>query len=67
MAKTISIKWCTEDVLYRAEVLEIIITEEDAEKILDLIKNNHDSNEGINWHVIDTWIWYFKNFKNKTN
>ena len=56
--KTISITWCTEDVLNQAEERGINLTEEQADKILDLMDKKHDCTIGINWDVIDVWIDY---------
>jgi hypothetical protein len=49
----IAIVWNTEDVLSRAEELEIEITEDDARNILGTLLNDFDANYGINWSAID--------------
>lgn len=54
--KTINIKWSTDDVLWRAEDMNVKITEEQADDVLSLLESNHDANVGINWDVIDYYI-----------
>jgi hypothetical protein len=54
--KTISIKWGTEDVLWQADNLDIELTEEQAEDILESLEEGHDSSVGINWDVISYYI-----------
>lgn len=58
--KTITITWSTEDVLTRAEELEIDITEEQADQILEKMDREHDATIGINWDVIDTYLYDIK-------
>jgi hypothetical protein len=64
--KTISIKWSTLDVLGVAENMEIDLTEQEADKILDAIEYYHDAELGINWLVIESYIQDFIEEK-KTN
>ena len=54
--KTISIKWSTEDVLWQADNLDIELTEEQAEDILESLAECHDASIGINWDVISFYI-----------
>ena len=54
--KTIAIKWCTEDVLWQADNLDIELTEEQAEDILESLGEGHDASIGINWDVISFYI-----------
>ena len=54
--KTISIKWSTEDVLFKAEEMGIELTEDQADAILDNIEHYHDASVGINWDVIEFHI-----------
>jgi acyl-homoserine lactone acylase PvdQ len=54
--KTIEIRWSTEDVLMKAEEMDIELTEEQADIILDNIERHHDACVGINWDVIDYHI-----------
>lgn len=54
--KTIEIKWSTEDVLTQAENLDIKLTEEQADEILESLQDNHDATIGINWDVITCYI-----------
>ncbi len=49
--KTISIEWSTPDVLEVAPDL----TEEEADRVLELAESHHDANEGINWIVLEYW------------
>lgn len=63
--KTIEIRWSTEDVLGKAEEMDIELTEEQADAILDNIERSHDASVGINWDVIEYHIeslaFYSKN------
>lgn len=54
--KTIAIKWGTEDVLWQAEQLDLELTEEQADDILESLENKHDASVGINWDVISYYI-----------
>lgn len=56
MSKSITIKWYTDDVVWRAEEMDIQLTQEEAYKILKIIEKNHDPEVGINWNVIDYYI-----------
>lgn len=53
---SISIKWTVYDVLQRAGELDIPLSEEEAEIILENIFDQHDANIGVNWDVIDAAI-----------
>lgn len=55
---TISIKWSAIDVKERAKQIEVEITDDQAKEVLSLMDNKHDANIGINWEVIDEWIYY---------
>lgn len=57
--KTISIVWSTNDILAKAEQLCINITENQADKLLDIIKHYHDAEVGINWDVISSYLFQF--------
>lgn len=50
--KSISISWGTDDVLGKAEEMEVEISMEEANEILDIIERQHDATIGINWDVI---------------
>lgn len=52
----ISIIWSWEDIQTHDESLSKI----DCERILYLMEKNHDCNVGINWDVIDNWIYFYK-------
>ena len=54
--KTIEIRWSTEDVLMQADNMNIDLTEEQADDILDNILHHHDACVGINWDVIEFHI-----------
>jgi hypothetical protein len=54
--KTIEIKWSTLDVLGVADNMNIELTEQEADKILDSIEYYHDAELGINWLVIENYI-----------
>jgi len=54
--KTIEIKWSTSDVLGVAENMDIELTEQEADKILDSLEYYHDAELGINWLVIENYI-----------
>jgi hypothetical protein len=56
---SIRIKWSIGDVLVRAEKLNIPIDEDEARRILVVIKKNHDATIGINTEVIDCYIEMF--------
>jgi hypothetical protein len=36
------------------------LTNDEARQVLQLIKENHDADIGINWETIEEWIDYFK-------
>jgi len=44
--------WCLEDVFQQNENL----TDEQASKVLEAVRDNFDAEQGINWEVIDYWI-----------
>jgi hypothetical protein len=54
--KTIEIKWNTDDVIMQADAMNIELTEEQADDILESLENKHDANIGINWDVISFYI-----------
>lgn len=56
----ITITWSTEDVTEFALELGKPLSEEESNQILLSLKKNHDSNVGINWDVIRTYIEEFK-------
>jgi len=55
-----AIYWHVDDIISRAELLDIDITREDAVNILNDVIDNHDCSIGINWDVISVYI---KNYK----
>jgi hypothetical protein len=54
--RTIEIKWSTEDVLMQADLMNVELTEEQADAILENVLHYHDANVGINWDVLDFHI-----------
>jgi uncharacterized Zn ribbon protein len=54
--KTISIKWSTDDILMTAQDMEINLTNDEADTILDNLAENHDAELGICWAVIENYI-----------
>jgi hypothetical protein len=52
----ITISWHFTDIQDRDDSL----TNDEARQVLQLIKDGHDANIGINWETIDAWIDYFK-------
>jgi hypothetical protein len=62
--KTIEIRWSTEDVIWQADNMDIELTEEQADAILDNVEHYHDASIGINWDVIS---FHIENFMDKLN
>ena len=62
--KTIQIKWSTPDVLDVAQNMNIELTEQEADKILDSLEYYHDAELGINWLVIENYIQQHVDKKN---
>jgi uncharacterized protein YpuA (DUF1002 family) len=54
--KLFKIKWSTPDVLDVAKNMNIELTEQEADKILDSLEYYHDAELGINWLVIENYI-----------
>jgi hypothetical protein len=48
--------WSVEDVLMRAEELDVELTTEEAENVIGLIDSKQDCNYGITWDTIDIFI-----------
>jgi hypothetical protein len=44
--------WCAEDVKHHAEDLEIEVTDDEAQYIVDMLESNHDCNHGTTWDSI---------------
>ena len=49
--------WTEDDVIDRAEELEIEITPDDARNILCMMYKYHDTSIGISWDTIDHWLF----------
>ena len=60
--KTIAIKWSTQDVLDTAVNMDLELTEQQADQILDDVYNFHDADVGINWYTIQ---FHIENFLDK--
>jgi hypothetical protein len=65
--KTIEIIWSTDDVMMQADIMNIDLTEEQADAILENVLHYHDASVGINWDVLDFHIEnYFESKNNST-
>lgn len=53
--------WCEDDVLERAEELNIECTQEQARAIIDIIDHKQDCSLGISWNTIDYYLDEVKN------
>jgi hypothetical protein len=64
--KTIEIRWSTEDVIWQANNMDIELTEEQADAILENVDHYHDASIGINWDVVGVHIgMYMDKLNNK--
>jgi len=54
--KKIQITWHTLDVLSKAKTMDVPLTEQEADDILQSLKDNHDAQIGINWDVVESYI-----------
>jgi len=57
--------WCKEDVEAVAKDLEIELTEDELDNIINKINKHKSAEEGINWYVIESHIKYINTEKNK--
>jgi len=57
MEESITITWHVDDILMRAKENDLDLSKDKALEILHDLKDNHDSTIGINWDVIDEYIW----------
>ena len=57
MEESITITWHVDDILMRAKEKDLDLSKDKALEILHDLKDNHDSTIGINWDVIDEYIW----------
>jgi len=48
--------WCTDDVIHQAEENETPITELEAQKATEQLRNSHDCNNGITWETLTAVI-----------
>ncbi|RZM26243.1 MAG: hypothetical protein EOO88_17720 [Pedobacter sp.] len=55
---TISIAWSLQDVELRAKEAGYLLNDGDTLKILEMLKDRHDANVGVNWDVIDDYMSY---------
>ena len=51
-----SIKWSAEDFVNQGEIIDIEITEENAQLYLERMIEKHDCNFGITWSTIDEYL-----------
>ena len=63
--KTIEIIWSTDDVMMQADIMNIDLTEEQADAILENVLHYHDASVGINWDVLDFHIDNYIDENNK--
>lgn len=52
----IQITWHFADV----QEVDATLTNDEARRILNLMKQYHDATTGINWGTIEAWVSYFK-------
>ena len=52
--------WGKEDIRGHAEQLGVELTEDEVNKVADLVAHKTDANVGINWDSIADWIYYVK-------
>jgi len=57
--------WHIDDVIEQAENNGEQLTKEEARDVLQLIDKNHDCEIGINWDVIDGWVDFVVNRREK--
>ena len=50
---TITLEWCTEDVMEQCPLL----TKDQARQVLRRCLEKHDANIGLSWNVIDDIAW----------
>ena len=48
--------WCESDVIDRAEKLGTVVTQEEAQDILDTIDRKQDCSVGVSWDTLDAFI-----------
>ena len=54
--RQIKLVWSTDDVLIKADEMDIDLTESDADTILETLEQKHDASIGICWDVIGCYI-----------
>ncbi|RLF58478.1 MAG: hypothetical protein DRN27_05305 [Thermoplasmata archaeon] len=59
----ISITWSFEDVLNRANSIDININKKEACIILAVIDDKYDCTLGITWDTIDTYLYEFEEWR----
>lgn len=52
----ISLVWSYEDVLGRAEQIDMDISKESAEEIIEDVGAGHDCNAGVSWETLDAYL-----------
>jgi hypothetical protein len=58
--RQIKLVWSTDDVLIKADEMNIDLTECDADTILETLEQKHDASIGICWDVIGCYIEQFE-------
>ncbi len=58
--RQIKIVWSTDDVLIKANEMDIELTETEADTILETLEEKHDVSIGICWDVIGCYIDQFE-------
>jgi hypothetical protein len=58
--RQIKIVWSTDDVLIKANEMDIELTETEADTILETLEEKHDASIGICWDVIGCYIDQFE-------
>jgi len=48
--------WCEDDVIEKAQEMNMTITREEAREILDNVEANHDCELGITWDTLDAYL-----------
>lgn len=62
---TIAISWNVEDVKFQAGTRDIKLSKKECRQVLEACLNQHDASIGINWDIIDHYIFELFNKKKK--
>lgn len=56
-----SVSWCIDDIKHQArDAYGFEISDQNAQTVLEDIIHNHDASIGINWEVINEYVWQYK-------